>query len=270
MSGNAHESRIPANRLAGRVALVTGAGGPMGRAIALRLAAEGATLMLTDISARRLEECVHEITASPGRSAVVAYRRADATHRDEIGAVVRQALERFGHVDILVNVVGGIRSAQLRTPFLEMSEEQWDSTFALNLKPAFHLVQQLAPGMIARAQAGEVCGRIVNIASVVIAGEEGQADYSAAKAGVAALTRTLAIELAPHINVNCVAPGLIRTSVIERIDASQRDEFVNKSVQKRLGEASEVAAVVAFLASDDASFMTGEILAASGGNHPAL
>jgi NAD(P)-dependent dehydrogenase (short-subunit alcohol dehydrogenase family) len=186
----------------------------------------------------------------------------DAT---EAAAVAEAALQRFGRIDILINVVGGIRAKQLYTPFLEMSEQQWDDTFALNLKPGFHLIKRLAPGMIERSY-----GRIVNISSVVFAGEPGQCDYAAAKAAVASWTRSLAAEFAPHINVNCIAPGVIRTSVTERLDPEDARRLTAASLLKRFGEAREIADTACFLASDDASFVTGEIIAVSGGHHPSL
>ncbi|MCL4747031.1 MAG: SDR family oxidoreductase [Burkholderiaceae bacterium] len=246
--------------LAGKVALVTGAGGPMGRAIATRLAAAGVDLVLSDISGARLGAAA----ASIEQVRVVSHR-ADATNRDEARAVAALGIETFGRIDILVNVVGGIRSTRLYTPFLELDEAQWDSTFALNLKPGFHLVHALAPEMLRRGN-----GRIVNIASVVLAGEAGQADYAAAKAAVASFTRTLAQEFAPHINVNCISPGPIRTTVMDRMPDSELQGFIEKSFLRRLGEASEVADAVAFFSSEESAFVTGEILAVSGGNHPHL
>lgn len=247
--------------LAGKVALVSGAGGPMGFAVAQRLAAEGARLVLTDISGTRLEASRQALSAG----AEVVALRADATQRDEALAVAALTTQAYGGADVLVNVVGGIRSRQLYTPFLEMGEDQWDATLALNLKPCFHLVQAVAPGMIARRW-----GRIVNFASIVLGGEGGQADYAAAKAAVAAFTRSLAEEFAPHVNVNCVAPGLIQTTVTDRLSAADHAELTGRSLHRRAGQADEVASTVAFLASDDASFLTGEILAVSGGHHPHL
>jgi NAD(P)-dependent dehydrogenase (short-subunit alcohol dehydrogenase family) len=256
-------------RLEGRVALVSGAGGPMGQAIALNLAAQGARLLLTDISAGRLDATVKQLEASMVEAArsedrVVAVR-ANAMDRGEAAAVVEAGLARLGRIDILVNVVGGIRGSSLYTPFLQLDEAQWDSTFALNLKPGFHLIQLVAPGMFERGS-----GKIVNVSSVVFAGEGGQADYAAAKAAVASLTRRLAQQFAPHIHVNCIAPGIIRTSVVERLAESERQGFLDRSLLRRLGRPEEIADVVAFLASDESSFMTGEILAVSGGNHPSL
>jgi 3-oxoacyl-[acyl-carrier protein] reductase len=195
----------------------------------------------------------------------VATLRADATQREEAQSVAALGVETFGRIDILVNVVGGIRSPRLYTPFLDLSEAQWDSTLALNLKPGFHFVQALAPGMLERR-----AGRIVNISSVVFGGEGGQADYAAAKAAVASFTRSLAQEFAPHVNVNCVAPGIIETTVVQRLSEAERQSFLDRSLLQRLGQASEVAAAVAFLASEESAYLTGEILAVSGGNHPHL
>lgn len=246
--------------LAGKAALVSGAGGPMGRAIAARLAADGVDLVLTDISAARLAAAGEAITGVR-----VVTQRADATVRDEARAVAAAGVEAFGRLDILVNVVGGIRAQRLYTPFLDMPEAQWDSTLTLNLKPGFHFVQALAPGMLARR-----AGKIVNIASVVMAGEDGQADYAAAKAAVASFTRTLAQEFAPRVNVNCIAPGIIDTTVLQRLTDAERQSFLDRSLLHRLGQANEVADAVAFLSSDEAAYITGEILAVSGGNHPHL
>ena len=246
--------------LAGRVALVTGAGGPMGLAMARRLAGEGMRLVLTDISATRLEASRQALGGS-----VAAALRADVTQRAEALAVADAGQQACGAIDVLVNVVGGIRSAQLYTPFLQLSEAQWDSTLTLNLKPGFHLIQALAPGMLARGW-----GRIVNFASIALQGEGGQADYAAAKAAVAAFTRSLAEEFAPQVRVNCVAPGLIQTSVTDRLDAAERDELTQRGFIQRAGQPGEVADAVAFLVSDESSFITGEVLAVSGGNHPHL
>lgn len=251
-------------RLGDRVALVTGAGGPMGRAVALKLAREGARLVLTDISGNRLagtEQAVAEVL--PGSAPVAV--RANAMDRQEASEVVARGTAAFGRIDVLVNVVGGIRSSSLYTSFLELDEARWDDTFALNLKPGFHMIRMVAPGMLERRW-----GRIVNVASVVFAGEAGQADYAAAKAAVASLTRTLAMEFAPHVNVNCIAPGMIQTSVFERLTEEDRRRFLAKCLLNRPGLPEEIADAVAFLSSDESSFVTGEILAVSGGNHPSL
>jgi NAD(P)-dependent dehydrogenase (short-subunit alcohol dehydrogenase family) len=146
-----------------------------------------------------------------------------------------------------------------------MTEERWDATFALNTKGILHLTKLLAPIMVERQY-----GKIVNISSINFAGEMGNADYGAAKAAVASLTRTMAIEFAPHVNVNCIAPGTIRTSVLQRMSADELAFYAAKPLLKRLGEPADVANACLFLASDEASYITGEILAVSGGIWPAL
>jgi 3-oxoacyl-[acyl-carrier protein] reductase len=246
-------------RLADRVALITGAGGPMGAAIAARFNEEGAQLVLTDISERRLKATADMFA---GRA---AWKRADVRTRSESAAVLDEGLARFGHIDIVVNVVGGIRDTELNRPILEMTEQRFDETLALNLKGTFHLTQLAAPAMLARGY-----GKIVNLASISMAGEAGQADYAAAKAAVVALTRTMAMEFAPSINVNCISPATIRTSVLERMPREVQDSYRNRTLLKRFGEARDIANAALFLASDEASYITGENLCVSGGIAPAL
>lgn len=248
--------------LANRIAAVTGAGGPMGRAVIDRLVSDGiGGLALTDISGRRLEETVAALDGSGVR---VASLRGDVTRADEAGAFAGAALG-LGQVDILVNLVGGLRSARLYTPFLEMTEEQWRATMDLNLMPGFHLIRAFAPGMLGRGW-----GRIVNVASIVFSGEAGQADYAAGKAAVASLTRSLAAEFAPAVTVNCVAPGLTRTSVTQNIPPEEAERLVAQGMIRRMAEPEETAAAIAFFLRDDARFLTGEMLSVSGGIRPHL
>ncbi len=252
-------------RLKERVALITAAGGPMGRAIADRFAREGASLAMADISGSRLNEAAARIAPNlqPGRQLLA--ERADVTSAEEAKALSEKTLARFGRVDILVNVVGGIKAKTLFEPMLSMQENRWDATFALNLKANLHLTRLIAPGMIEGRY-----GKIINFASINYSGESGSADYSAAKAAVASLTRTLAIELAPHVNVNCVAPGTIRTSVMNRMTDEETRYYASKPLLKRLGEPEDVANACLFFASDESSYITGQILAVSGGVWPAL
>ncbi len=252
-------------RLAGRVALVTGAGGPMGRAIAQRFAQEGASLVLADISGARLAEGAAAVEAALAADAGAVAHRADVTQGDEARAAFAAGIGRFGRIDILVNVVGGIRGTTLFAPLLALDEARWDDTFRLNLKANFHLVRAAAPGMLERRY-----GKIVNISSMNFAGELGSSDYSAAKAAVASLTRTLALELAPHVNVNCVAPGSIRTTVLGRMPPEEIERYAAKPLLKRIGEPLDVANAALFLASDESAYITGEILAVTGGVWPAL
>lgn len=252
-------------RLQGKVALITGAGGPMGRAVAERFAEEGASLVVSDISGGRLAEAEASIARMLKGEAKLVAQRGNAISRDEARALAQLGLDKFGCIDLLVNIVGGIRAKTMFEPLVDMSETRWDETMALNLKPNLHLSQMVIPGMLERRY-----GKIVNVSSINFAGEVGSSDYSAAKAAVASLTRTMAIELAPHINVNCIAPGIIRTSVIDRMTPDVRAHYENKPLLKRLGEARDIANAALFLCSDESSYITGQILAVSGGIWPAL
>ena len=252
-------------RIAGPRAVVTGAGGPMGRAVARRLLQDGAeALALTDISGARLAEAADGLAAEHP-AARIETLRGDITLPDEAGAFAALVLDRLGGADVLVNTVGGIRSPRLYTPFLDMDEAQFRATFDLNLMGNFHLIRAFAPGMVERG-----LGRIVNFATVVFGGEGGQADYAAAKAATASLTRSLAAELAPMVTVNAVAPGLTRTSVTQNMPADQAARLVALAFHRRMAEPEEIAEAVAFLTSEPARFVTGEILAVSGGVHPHL
>ncbi|MDP1691138.1 MAG: SDR family NAD(P)-dependent oxidoreductase [Burkholderiaceae bacterium] len=251
-------------RFAGKTALVTGAGGPMGGAVAERLAAEGVRLVLTDISANRLNAVVSKIGAAHPQASVLAHRCSVLAEADVNALMAAAAAAQFECIDVLINIVGGIRG-ELTAPVLTMTEERWDSTFEFNLKGIFHLVRRVGPGMLERQY-----GRIVNISSVTYAGDAFQPEYGAAKAAVASITRSLALELAPHVTVNCVAPGLIETSVLERVDERFMQSYRDRTPLRRFGRPEEIAAAVAFLASDDASYVTGAILPVSGGIWPAL
>jgi NAD(P)-dependent dehydrogenase (short-subunit alcohol dehydrogenase family) len=248
-----------------RVALVSGAGGPMGRAVARRFAEEGAALAVADISGGRLQETVDLLKEDGIDAGRIVAVRADVTVKAEALALAEQALVGFGRVDILVNIVGGVRDATLYQSVLTMSEERWDTTFTLNLKGNLHLIQRLAPGMIERGG-----GKILNVSSINYAGEAGNADYGAAKAAVASLTRTLAIELAPMINVNCIVPGAIETRAMEKLGAEEKEGYRTRNLLKRLGQPRDIANAALFLCSGEASFITGHLLPVSGGVSPAL
>lgn len=252
-------------RLQGKVALVTGAGGPMGRAVATRFAEEGASLVIGDISATRLGEAEAALRAVLQGKAGLAALRGNVTVQEEAQALAQLGLDRFGRVDLLVNIVGGIRAKTMYEPMLEMSTERWDETMALNLRPNLYLTQMIGPGMVERQS-----GSIVNVSSITFAGEPGNADYAAAKAAVASLTRTMAMELAPHIRVNCIMPGLIRTTAVDRMSPDKRAYYEDKPLLKRLGQPRDIANAALFLCSDEASYITGQILAVSGGVWPSL
>lgn len=233
----------------------------MGAAIARRFAEEGASLVLTDISGSRLNATAEALKS---RTQVVAHR-ADVTVRDEALAVAEAGLTAFGRVDILCNLVGGVRDATLYQPVLTMSEKRWDDTFSINLKASLHLIQRLAPDMVERGS-----GKILNVSSVNYAGEAGSGDYGAAKAAVASLTRSLAIELAPAVNVNCLVPGLIETRAVEKLDEALKDSYRTRSLLKRLGKPEDIANAALFLCSSEADYITGHLLPVSGGMMASL
>ena len=249
-------------RLQDKVAIVTASGGPMGGTIAQRFAEEGARVVINDRIISRLEEREKLLR---GRGFDILSFPGNPTKRDNAEEMVRQTIDRFGRVDILVNVIGGLKG-NLNTPLIEQTEEQWEFAMGINLRANFHLTQLCAPGMIERRY-----GKIINIASVDMGGAPGRTPYGAAKAGVAGFTKSLAMELGPHnVNVNAIAPGFIQTSVVELTTPEYRQAWVERSLLKRLGEPIDIANAALFLASDESSYITGQILYVSGGITPGI
>lgn len=238
-------------------ALITGAGGAMGSAIAQELARRGADLALSDISQRRLNEARGELG---DLKALVFAWRCDVTEPDECAELVRQAQDAIGTIDVLVNVVGGYKG-DLYESVLDISLERFDDAMRRNLRGTFILTQLLGRKMVSAGR-----GRIVNIASVAGYGATGQADYAAAKAGVMAFTMSCALELAPAVTVNAIAPGVIETSVMERIPQDVKERYARRIPMGRFGHPEDVARCVAFLVSDDAGYVTGEVVNVSGGS----
>jgi len=240
--------------LEGRVALVTGASRGIGRAIARALAGQGATV----VAAARGEhaaETVSEIAAAGGRAEAVAM---DVTDGAAVEAAVAGTVARYGRLDILVNNAGITRDQLV----LRMKRDDWDAVIATNLSAAYTCVQAVLKPMIKQR-----AGRIINITSVVgQSGNAGQVNYAASKAGLIGLTKSLALEVASrNITVNAVAPGLIDTEMTRAISAGAHEDWAARIPLKRLGTPDDVASAVVFLASDEAAYITGHVLAVNGG-----
>lgn len=244
-------------QLTGKVAIVTGASRGIGRAIAEELAANGADVVVNyHHSAEKAEEVVDAIETSGGKAIAV---QADVSDFDAAKALVATTRQEFGRIDVLVNNAGTTRDTLL----MMMKEEDWDTVLDTNLKSLFNCCKAVLRPML-RQKAG---GRIINISSVVgLAGQGGQTNYAASKAGIVGFTKSLAKEMGPRaITVNAVAPGYFPTA----LTADLPDDLVEKALDLiplgRLGQVEEVAHLVAFLASDKASYITGEVIRVDGG-----
>jgi 3-oxoacyl-[acyl-carrier protein] reductase len=241
--------------LEGKTALVTGASQGIGRAIAIRLAEQGASLILAARNQSRLESVAAEIASAGGRSLVQVLDMGDEA---SIKAAAKAALAEVGSVDILVNNAGITRDGLL----MRMKRADWDDVLATNLTGTFLLTQALLSPMVRGRW-----GRIINIASVVgQTGQAGQANYAASKAGLIGFTKSLARELGSRsITVNAVSPGYIETAMTEVLDDRQREAMLNHVPLARAGTDEDVAHAVAFLASPGAGYITGHVLEVNGG-----
>ena len=241
--------------LSGKIALVTGASQGIGRTCALKLAAHGATVVAAARSQEKLDEVVKEITAAGGKASAFAL---DVANEDQIKTVFKEAITQLGKIDILVNNAGITKD----TLIMRMKRADWDAVINTNLTSAYLCTQQVISSMLKQRW-----GRIINITSVFgQTGQAGQANYASSKAGLIGLTMALAREVASrNITCNAVAPGFIETSMTSGLS----DEFKQTAIKMiplgRVGTPDDVANAVAFLASDQASYITGHVLNVNGG-----
>ena len=246
-------------KLKGQVAIVTGAGYGIGRAIALSLAKEGADVVVDDINAETGKSVAEEIKAAGHKALFI---KADVSKSKEVDELVKTSLHKLGKIDILVNNAGG--SARERcSEFRDSTEEVWDFVLGRNLMGVLNCTRAVINHMIQRQG-----GKIVNIASITgVSGGAGQADYSSSKAGIIGFTKALAKEVGSYgINVNCVSPGVIfKTAATEQVSEEVVDRYLSKQVLKRRGEPQDIANAVAFLVSEEAGFITGHNLLVCGG-----
>ena len=243
--------------LTNRVAIVTGSARGIGQAIALKLAEVGADVVVNDVeaAAEPLESVAAEIRSKNRLSLAVT---ADVSSTEDVNRLVETAVSTLGKIDILVNNAGVTRDQLI----MRMSDEDWDTVLDIDLKSAFLCTRATVRHMIKQRW-----GRIINIASITgLVGNPGQANYSSAKAGVIGLTRSIAKEVASRsITVNAIAPGAIDTPMTQRLDESQRQEFLKRIPLGYFGSPRDVAEAVAFLASEEARYITGQVLNVDGG-----
>jgi 3-oxoacyl-[acyl-carrier protein] reductase len=244
------------SRFQGKTALVTGGAKGIGAATAKRLASEGATVVVADFDEASAQETAREI----GGHAV----RCDVTKREDVEAAVAKAVEVGGSLDVLVTCAGIIRDNLL----FKMTDEDWDAVIDTHLKGTFFAVRAAQQQMVEQRS-----GKIVLISSTSALGNRGQTNYSAAKAGLQGMTKTFAIELGPYnVNVNCVAPGFIATAMTQQtadrigVPFEQFMEHVAKEVPlRRVGQPEDVASTIAFLCSEDAGYVSGQVIYVAGG-----
>jgi 2-hydroxycyclohexanecarboxyl-CoA dehydrogenase len=247
-------------RIKDKIALVTGGSRGIGKAICLRLAEEGARVAVVDILEREAEETAGEIKGKGGQAIAI---KTDVTQLDHVRACVRKVGETWGPVEILVNNAGWDKVE----PFVDSKPETWERVIGINLKGPIHFCHTVIPKMVEQGK-----GKIITISSdAARVGSSGEAVYSACKAGIVGFSKTLARELArAKINVNVVCPGPTDTALLKEVTSGERgariiDAMVKAVPFRRLGQPEEVAAAVAFFASPDADFITGQVLSISGG-----
>lgn len=242
-------------QLAGKVALVTGAAQGIGKAIVLLLARNGADIVVSDINLEKAEETANEVQVIGRKAMAIKVNVADL---EDVERMVQTIIEKFGRIDILINNAGITRDKLI----LRMTEEDWDAVLNVNLKGTFNCTKA-----VIRHMSKQKGGKIVNIASVSgEMGNAGQANYSASKAGVIGLTKTIAREFAQRgINVNAIAPGYIQTPMTDALSEKVKEELRRLIPMGRLGQPEDVAQAVLFLVSEASSYITGQVLNVNGG-----
>jgi len=242
-----------------RIALVTGAGQGIGAAIARHLGLSGCKLVLVDINQDHLSQLSTQLNNEGIENLTVTL---DVTNKDAIKKSFEKVIEQYGTIDVLVNNAGIIRDGFVSN----ITEDDWDKVLDVNLKAAFLCCQAVFPVMKEKQY-----GKIVNIVSRAWLGNIGQENYSASKGGLVSLTRTLALEFARYqINVNAVAPGLIDTPMTQGMPEASRDRLLRMQPTGKMGSVDDIAAAVSFLASNDAQFITGQIIHVDGGKSCGL
>ena len=241
--------------LDGKIAMVTGASRGIGRAISEEMADQGADLVLLDLDADWLKDTA---AAVEGRGCRAVCLSVDVGDADAVNEAVKQATESCEHIDVLVNNAGITKDTLL----VRMSEDDWDSVIRVNLKGTFLFTRAVSKLMMKQRS-----GAIVNVASIIgLIGNAGQCNYAASKAGVIALTKSAAKELAGrNVRVNAVAPGFIQTKMTDELPEDVKEKMLSAIPMKRFGQPEDVARVIVFLASEASSYMTGQVLTISGG-----
>ena len=241
-------------RLKEKVALITGAGSGIGEATALRFAEEGAKVVICDVDMENANRVANDIDSKGGETMVL---KADVSNKSDVEGMMVQIKEHFGKLDILVNNAGINRDAFVK----KMTEEQWDDVIRINLKGTFICCQAALTLM-----SEQKSGKIINTSSIGAIGNIGQANYAASKCGVIGFTKTLALEGARYnINVNCVAPGATKTPMTLKLPENMVEMITEKIPFRRWAEPKDIANAHVFLASDEASYITGQVLFVDGG-----